>query len=395
MKDVVVIGAGQAGAEVARLLREGGFDGTIRLIGREEFPPYERPPLSKKFLLEDLAPERVFFRAREVYDKSRIELLTGCVATTLDTAAKTVAFSDGSTVAYDACVLATGARARQPNIPGIALKGVHVIRTIGDAQALRAELLPGARLVVVGGGYLGLEIASSARKMGAGVVVIEGAPSLMQRSISSITASAVEHRHRAAGTEFLFGTTTACFNGEERVVSVVTSRGDTIDADIVLVAVGADPDIDLAQRAGLRCDNGVLVDEACRTSQADIYAIGDCANQLHPLYGRRLRLEAVNSALFQARCAAAAILGKPAPVAKPPHFWTEQCDFRLQILGVPRPGVDCEDVRRGDDTSFSVYRFQDGELAAVEALNRPADFVRAQALIGKRDVALPAVQQSG
>lgn len=389
MSGVVVVGAGQAGAEVARLLREGGFDGAIRLIGRETFPPYERPPLSKKFLLENLAAERVYFRARGVYEKSRIELITGCAATALDTAARTVALADGSTVAYDACVLATGAKARRPDIPGIALAGVHVIRTIDDAQGLRADLRPGARLIVVGGGYLGLEIASSARKIGATVVVIEGAPSLMQRSISPVTASAVEHRHRATGTEFLFGTTIARFNGDGRVKSVTTSRGDTIDADIVLVAIGADPDIDLAQRAGLRCDNGILVDAACQTSAAGVYAVGDCANQLHPRYGRRLRLEAVNSALYQARCATASILGKPQPVAKPPFFWTEQCDFRLQILGVPKPEVDCDNVRRGDDKSFSVYRFQDGELVAVETLNRPADFVRAQAMIGKRDVALP------
>jgi 3-phenylpropionate/trans-cinnamate dioxygenase ferredoxin reductase subunit len=391
MSGVVVVGAGQAGAEVARLLREGGFDGDIRLIGREAFPPYERPPLSKKFLIENLGEERIYFRSRETYERSRVDLMTGCEVRALDTVAKTLALADGSTFAYDVCVLATGATARRPNIPGIALQGVHVIRTIDDALALRSALRAGVRLVVAGGGFLGLEIASSARKMGAQVVVIEGAPALMQRSISPITASAVEHRHRATGTEFLFGTTIERFNGVDQVASVATSRGDTVDADVVLVAIGADPEIALAKGAGLDCNNGVLVDAECRTSAANVYAIGDCANQHHPLYGRHVRLEAVNAALYQARCAAASILRKPQPVAKPPFFWTEQCDFRLQILGLPTPGIMCDDVRRGDDGSFSVYRFQDGILVAVETLNRPADFVRAQALIGKRDVALPAV----
>src|SRR6478736_1975002 len=216
---IVVVGAGQAGAEVARLLREGGYDGAIKLIGREEFPPYERPPLSKKFLIENLGEERIYFRSRETYERSRIELVTGCEVAALDTETKTLALADNDDVPYDTCVLATGSSARRPDIPGIALTGVHVIRTIDDALALRGTLGEGKRLVVVGGGYLGLEVASSARKMGAQVVIVEGAPALMQRSISRITASAVEHRHRAAGTEFLFGTTIADFNGSDRGIS--------------------------------------------------------------------------------------------------------------------------------------------------------------------------------
>jgi 3-phenylpropionate/trans-cinnamate dioxygenase ferredoxin reductase subunit len=389
-KSIVVVGAGQAAAEFVRVLRQGGFTSPIRVFGRECFPPYERPPLSKKFLAGDIAPERVFLRNRDVYEKIGVELSTDTTVTSIDTASKQLRLGDGACISFDTCVLATGCDARRPPIPGIDLNGVFVLRTIDDALNLRDVLRTKKRLVIAGGGYLGLEVASSARMAGLDVVLIEGAPSLMQRSISPQASAIIERKHGAEGTRLLLETTLTGIYGETEVEAVTTSHGERIETQSVLVSIGGSPAIELAQACGIRCDNGILVDERCRTSAAHIYAIGDCANQFHPLYGRHVRFEAVNSALFHARSAAADILGKPLPPAKPPTFWSEQCGSMLQIVGVPSPQEAGKDELVGDDKAFAVYRFQNGELVAVEALNRPKDFVRAHALIGRRDVTLPA-----
>jgi 3-phenylpropionate/trans-cinnamate dioxygenase ferredoxin reductase subunit len=389
-KSIVVVGGGQAGAEVARNLRNGGFIGSIRLFGREVLPPYERPPLSKALLLGKVEAERLLLGSREVYEKNAIELFTGSHVEALDIGARKVRLERGDIFNFDACILATGAEARRPAIPGMDLEGVYVLRTIQDALNLRAALRSGSRLVVIGGGYLGLEVASSARASGVGVTVIEAAGDLLTRSISSLTAAAIEARHRASGTRLLFNTTVERLEGQTRLERVVTSAGEELPADAVLIAIGATPVIDLARLCGLKCNNGIVVDDHCRTSAAGIYAIGDCASQLDPEYGHHWRLEAVNSALVHARRAAADLLGKAPSPARAPSFWSEQCDFTLQILGVPRPGVPCEDVLRGDPTTnFSVYRFQDETLVTVEVFNRPKDFVRAHALIGRRNITPP------
>ena len=389
-KSIVIVGAGQAGAEVARNLRQGGFAGSIRMFGREVLPPYERPPLSKALLRGKVETERLLLASREVYERDGIELFTGAAVASIDPNARTLQLANGDVFQFDACILATGAEARRPPIPGADLEGVHVLRTIQDSLDLRAALQPGSRLVIIGGGYLGLEVASTALEAGVDVTVVEAATGLLQRSISALTAAAIEARHRAAGTRLLLNTSVQRIEGDTRVERVITSDGEELEADAVLIAVGAAPVVDLARLCGLKCENGIAVDAQCRTSLANIYAIGDCANQFNQERGHYSRLEAVNSALVHARRAASDLLGKEPSPTRPPSFWSEQCDFTLQILGVPRPGVPCEDVLRGDPlTAFSVYRFQDDELVAIEALNRPKDFVRAHALIGRRNVTLP------
>lgn len=389
-KSIVIVGGGQAGAEAARQLRQGGFAGSIRIFGRELLPPYERPPLSKALLLGKVETERLFLGGRDVYERNGIDLFTGSQVEAIDRNACTLRLATGQVFEFDACILATGAEARRPPIPGANLEGVHVLRTVQDALNLRAALKPNARLVVIGGGYLGLEVASSARAAGVEVTVIEAAPRLLQRSISAVTAGAIEARHRAAGVRLLFNTTVQRLEGETAVERVVTSDGEDLPADAVLIAVGATPAIDLARLCGLECNNGIVVDDRCRTSDANIYAIGDCASQFDPEHRHHWRLEAVNPALAHARRATSDLLGKALAPARAPSFWSEQCDFKLQILGVPRPDMPCEDVLRGDPlTDFSVYRFQDGVFVAMEALNRPKDFVRAHPLIGRRDVTPP------
>jgi 3-phenylpropionate/trans-cinnamate dioxygenase ferredoxin reductase subunit len=295
-KSIVIVGAGQAGAEVARNLRQGGFAGSIRIFGREMHPPYERPPLSKALLLGKVDTDRLLLGGREVYEKNGIELFTGTHVESIDRNKYELRLAAGEVFDFDACILATGAEASRPAIPGADLAGVYVLRTLQDALDLRAALRPSSRLVVIGGGYLGLEVASSARASGVEVTVVEAATSLMQRSISSLTAMAIMARHHAAGTRLLFNTTVQRLEGETRVERVVTSGGEELPADAVLIAVGATPMVDLAKLCGLECNSGIVVDDRCRTSEPNIYAIGDCATQFVPENGRHLRLEAVNSA---------------------------------------------------------------------------------------------------
>lgn len=388
---LVVVGAGLAGAELVRNLRREGFGEAIRMFGREPFPPYDRPPLSKAFLQGSSTTDGLLFRSRDAYAEIGVELHTDATVSSVDAGNKTIRLESGETFGYDACVFATGAQARVPDVGGIALEGVHVLRTIEDAIRLRGALKPGVRMAVAGGGFLGLEVAASARAAGAGVTVIEAAESLLQRSISPLTAAAIEERHRRAGVRILLNTTLRSIDGESRVEAVTTSHGDVIEADLVLVAIGAQPAIELALRSGLDCDNGIRVDARCRTSVADIYAIGDCASQFHAKSGRHHRLEAVSAAVYQARCVAADLVGKPPPPSRPLTFWSEQHDFMLQTMGLPAPGIPCEDVLRGDAAAgFAVYRFQEGELVAVEAVNRPKDLARARGMIGQVNVTLPA-----
>lgn len=387
---VVIVGAGQAGAEAAMALRRDGHAGPVLLLGREGHPPYERPPLSKKFLLGDVPCDRLPFRDAPAYAAQGVELMLDTPVESIDADAATVTLGDGRVLAYGHCILATGASPRRLPVPGGDLPGSHVLRTLDEAAALRSVLGPGRRLVVAGGGYLGLEAAASAAKLGARVSVVEACPALLQRSASAITAQALAARHRAAGVTLILDRRIDRVEGNGRVERVVLSDGSALDADLLLVAIGAAPETALAEQAGIACRNGILVDAHCRTSAKAVYAIGDCANHLNPRFGRHLRLEAVQSATYQARCASAAIMGKPPPPARLPYFWSEQFDAKLQIAGCVETDRPLEDVLVGDVASaFAVYRIQEGELRAVEAVNRPQDFVRAQTMIGRRDFTLP------
>lgn len=371
-------------------LRRDGHAGPILLLGREGRPPYERPPLSKKFLLGETPSDRLMFRDAQAYAAQGVELLLGTMVEAIDADAATVTLGDGRVLAYGHCILATGASARRLPVPGGDLPGTFLLRTLDEAADLRSALRPGLRLVVAGGGYLGLEAAASAARLGARVSVVEACPALLQRSASAITAEALGARHRAAGVALILDRRIERVEGDGRVERVVLSDGTTLDADLLLVAIGAAPETGFAERAGIACRNGILVDEFCRTSAGGVYAIGDCANHLNPRFGRHLRLEAVQSATYQARCASAAITGKRLPPARIPYFWSEQFDAKLQIAGCVDPNGPLEDVLVGDPASaFAVYRIQEGELRAVEAVNRPQDFVRAQTMIGRRDFALP------
>ena len=333
MAHFVIIGAGECGARAAFALREKGFDGEITLVGSEQHAPYERPPLSKAGLSGSVDPK--FIAAHETYAAGNIRLLTGVTATGLDAEAHSITLSDGSHLTYDRLLLATGASARGfPNAPA---EGRHIrsLRTHHDALTLRAMLQPGKRLALIGGGFIGLEVAATARKLGADVVLIEGLERVLKRGVPEDIAQLVAERHRAEGVDLRCGASIEALSEQEGRAVIRLSSDETIEADLALVGIGARPNVELAEAAGLVIDNGIVVDDRLRTSAPDIFAAGDCCSFPLAIYGgRRVRLESWRNAQEQGTLAAANMLGADTPVSAVPWFWSDQYDMVLQIAGL-------------------------------------------------------------
>jgi 3-phenylpropionate/trans-cinnamate dioxygenase ferredoxin reductase subunit len=380
MERILIIGAGQAGVQAVASLRAEGFEGALTLVGDEAFPPYQRPPLSKAYLAGDFMRERLFLKPEVFFAETRCDLRLGTTAERIDRARRQVHFADGTVQAYDRLLLATGARARTLPVPGAGLAGVHYLRGIADVDGLRPLFREGARLAVIGGGYIGLEVAAVAAKHGLDVTVIETAPRVMMRAASPQISAFYEQVHRAHGVKFLLGAAAKSIAGESKVEAVVTDAG-AAGCDIVLVGIGVWPNVELAEAAGLACDNGIVVDEYAATSDAAIFAAGDCT--AHPGFaGGRLRLESVQNAIDQAKHAALAMLGRPKPYREVPWFWSDQYDLKLQIAGLARP--DDVAVQRGNPETrkFSVFHLRDGVVAAVEAVNAAPDYIIGRKLVG-------------
>ncbi len=380
---VVIVGAGHAGGTAAALLRQYGFEGGIVLAGDEPLAPYQRPPLSKAWLKGEADGESLSLRPVEFYAEHGIDLRLKTVANSIDRTAKTVTFADGRIEPYDNLILATGAGPRHLQAPGSRLRGVLYLRTAADADALKAALKPGRRLAVVGGGYVGLEVAASARALGCEVVVIEREARVLARVASPALSTFFEAYHRARGVQIVIGASVTGFKGEH-VVTGVALGGEVQPCDVALVGIGAAPNIALAREAGLACADGVVVDLEARTSDPAIFAIGDVTHRPLPLYGRAMRLESVPNALEQAKQAACAITGRPPPAPETPWFWSDQYDLKLQIAGVP---FDADRlVVRGDPdkASFAVFHLAGRRLVAVEAVNAAAEFMGGRQMIGKR-----------
>jgi 3-phenylpropionate/trans-cinnamate dioxygenase ferredoxin reductase subunit len=379
MERIVIIGAGQAGVQAAATLRAEGFSGALTMVGEEPFPPYQRPPLSKAYLAGDFERERLFLKPASFYSESACELRLGVAAKSLDRAAKTVHLSDGTALQYDRLLLTTGARVRRLPVPGADCPGVFYLRGIADVDALRPHFRPAARLAVVGGGYIGLEVAAVAAKQGLKVTVIEAAERVMVRAASPQISAFYEQEHRAHGVEFVLGASAQGFEGSSRLEAVATNHM-RVEADIALAGIGIVPNCELALGAGLICDNGIAVDEYAATSDPDIFAAGDCTS--HPGFaGGRVRLESVQNAIDQAKHAALAMLGRKVAYREVPWFWSDQYDLKLQIAGLARPG-DTR-VLRGDPGTrkFSVFHLRDGVVAAVEAVNAAPDYIVGRKLI--------------
>ncbi|HEY3655645.1 MAG TPA: FAD-dependent oxidoreductase [Steroidobacteraceae bacterium] len=381
---ILIIGGGQAGAQAIDTLRREGFDGRLVLVSDEPQLPYQRPPLSKKFLCGEMAADRLLFRHQSFYDEHRVELKLGVRATGLDPAARRVVLSNGEEVAYDRLLLCLGAGSRLLTCPGADLPGVHYLRSIADVPKIQEGLKPGARAVIIGGGYIGLETAATARKMGCAVTVLEMADRVMNRVVASNVSEYFAHEHRTQGVKLVCNTRVVRLEGGSRVERVVCADGSTHEADLLVVGVGAIANMQLAGDAGLSCENGIVVDEYCRTSDPAIYAAGDCTYHPSPRFEMRVRLESVDNAFEQAKTAALNMLGRPTVHDRVPWFWSDQFDNKLLIVGLSQ-GHD-QQVTRGDPAtrSFTVCYLKGGELLAVEAINHSKDYMAARKLIADR-----------
>lgn len=379
---LVIVGGGQAAAQVAQSLRQQNYSGAITLVGEEPFPPYQRPPLSKKYLAGELARERLFLRPAAFYAEKAITLVTGTRAEELDLAARRVRLGDGRALTYDRLLLATGSRVRRLEAPGATLSGVHYLRTIADVDAIAAELTPGARVALVGAGYIGLEVASVLRQKGFDVTVLEAAERVLARVVGPEVSAFYARCHADAGVAIHCRTGVRALRGTTRVEAVEATDGRVFPCDIAIVGVGVLPNVELASAAGLACDNGIVVDEYARTADPNVVAAGDCTS--HPLAGRRVRIESVPNAVHQGKVAAATIAGTPSAYSEVPWFWSDQYDLKIQIVGLSA-GYE-EVVIRGDPAtrSFAAFYLRAGELLAVDAVNSPREFLAAKKLVAER-----------
>jgi 3-phenylpropionate/trans-cinnamate dioxygenase ferredoxin reductase subunit len=382
---VVIIGAGHAGGTAAALLRQYGHEGPITLVGDEPIAPYQRPPLSKAWLKGEADADSLALKPLEFYAEAKIDFRPGVRATRITRGSKTVALSDGSELAYDQLILATGARAIALPIPGADLKGVMFLRTAADAEALKAAVGPGKKLAVVGGGYIGLEVAASGRALGAEVVVLEREGRILARVACQALSDFFRAYHEKHGVRFELGCSVTGFEGKDGHVSGVTlADGRVLPCDAAVVGVGATPNDELAADCGLETARGVVVDLDARTSDPDIFAIGDVAHRPMPIYHRMFRMESVPNALEQAKQAASAIVGKPRPAGECPWQWSDQYDLKLQIAGY---AFDVDEVLvRGDPASgkFAVFHLKGDQIQSVEAINAPPEFMMGRQLILNR-----------
>lgn len=371
---VVIIGAGQAGYQTAASLRQDGFEGAITLIGDEGQPPYQRPPLSKTFVKEDGQVEALWFRPEAFYAETRVETRWADPATAIDRDARRVDLRSGDRIAYDHLVLATGARNRALPVPGADLDGVVGLRTAADALDIRARLQSAKRLVVIGAGFIGLEIAATARALGAVVTVLEAAPRVMGRAVSAELSAHCLERHQANGVTVALNAGVVRITGEGVANGVETADGGRIPADLVIVGIGVIPNVELAEAAGLAIENGIAVGASLQTQDKAIFAIGDSASFPLP-DGRRVRLESVQNAADQARAVARTIAKseQAAPYDAVPWFWSDQGDMRLQMAGLTNGATEKALIGSQAENAFSLLCFLEGRFLGVESVNRPAD----------------------
>ncbi len=378
---IVVVGAGQAGLQLAESLRKEKFEGEILLIGDEAHAPYARPPLSKALLLGEMGVEQLALRNPQALEKKRITLMTNTRVTAIDRASRTLHFADGRVQAYDKLALATGSRVRELPIEGVQLGGVHCLRTLDDVLAIQQALTGAGRVTVIGGGFIGLEMAAVARKLGKEVVVLEAEDRLMARVVAPPVSDYFLALHRRKGVDIRLNAKAQAIAGSGgRVTSVTLQEGEALETDLVVLGVGIVPNAELAQAAGLACDRGIVVDACGRTADPHIVACGDCTATRTD--GGLRRLESVQNAVEQAKAAAAALMGVERPFTAAPWFWSDQFHIKLQMVGIST-GYD-QVVVRGDmaDEAFSVCYFKQGTLISIDSFNSPSDHMAGRRLIG-------------
>lgn len=382
---VVIAGAGHAAGQLVVSLRQNKYAGRIVLVGDEPYLPYQRPPLSKKFLAGAMDADRLLVKPAGFYEETGVELRLDTSIAAIDRNKKCLRSTDDDEIPYDKLVLGLGSRARKLAVEGAKLQGVHYLRSIADVAGIREDFQSGRRLVVIGAGYIGLEVAAVAQQAGLVVTVIEMADRVMSRVVSPEISDFYQIEHTNQGVRFRLSTSVSALKGKKRVKSVTTSDDEEIPADLVVIGVGILPNTELATAAGLDVENGIVVDDHCRTGDPDIYAMGDCTSHPNAIYDRRLRLESVHNALEQAKTTAANICGKDASYCQVPWFWSDQYDLKLQIAGLSE-GYDGVAVRGNPaERSFSCLYLMENRLIAVDAINAPRDFVQSKQLIADRN----------
>jgi 3-phenylpropionate/trans-cinnamate dioxygenase ferredoxin reductase subunit len=380
---VVIVGAGQAGFQVAASLRGKKFQGSITALGEEPALPYQRPPLSKGYIKGEVSEASLLLRPADFYAQNDIAVRISTPVRAIDRVAKTVALADGESLPYDSLVLATGARVRPLPVPGAELSGVVYVRTLADAITLKPAMEAAQHVVVIGGGFIGLECAAVAKTLGREVVVLEAMDRLMARVVSPMLSAYYLDLHRGRGVDVRLGTAVTAVEGTAgKATGVRCADGTVLPADLVVVGIGILPNDALAKAAGLACDRGIVVDELLRTQDPDIYAIGDCAAFPHPMAQGLVRLESVQNAIDQGKTVADAIMGEAKPYVAVPWFWSDQYEVKLQIVGLTQ-GYD-DTVMAGDpaENKFAVLYFRDGSLIGVDSVNRATDHMACRKIFG-------------
>ncbi len=386
---ILIIGAGQAGGRAAEALRAAGYTGPVTLVGDEAEPPYERPALSKEVLLGSAEPESTFLHPADAWRGKSVELVCGLRAEAIAPASRSVMFSDGTRMDYGQLILATGSRVRPLIGVDDTMAGVHYLRTIADSKRLAKELVPGKRVVVIGGGFIGLEVASAAAKLGLEVTVVERQPTLLERALPADIAAAVEHLHRSRRVAFRLGAGVSGIvaNGNGRVGAIGLADGSELPADVVVIGIGIIPNTELAESAGVASADGVVADEFGRTNVEGVWAAGDVTSHYNPILGRRVRLESWQNAQNQAIAVArnvAALPASPVPYAEVPWFWSDQQGINIQMAGLAEPGAVT--VWRGDPATSRAMAFSvlDGRIVCATAFNAGGEIRFARKLIESR-----------
>lgn len=384
MNEIVVIGSGQAAIQAVMSLKRNEFTGSIKVIGEEDHLPYQRPPLSKDFLLEEYKPERVSLKKKEFYEENGVDLILGKRAESIDTILKEITLSDENKIRYNQLIIATGSRVRKLNVPGSDKKGIYYLRDLDDANALKQRLKKNKKMVIVGAGYIGLEVASVAASLGVEVTVIEMANRVMNRTVDPIISSYYQKLHESHGVKIHLDNGLKAFEGGDSVNAVLCSDGLMLEADLVVIGAGVLPNQEIAIEAGLECNNGIMVNEFGETSTAHVYACGDCTNHPNKGLNTRLRLESVHNAMEQSKTVANTIMGNKEPYDQVPWFWSDQYDHKLQLVGIS--GDHDEVVMRGleSEQKFLLFYLKNSELIAVNAINSSKEFLICRKLVANK-----------
>ena len=392
---IVVVGAGQAGQQICESLRRGGYEGGLILIGDEPVLPYQRPPLSKKFLTGALEAERLSLRPASYYEKHKVELRLSTRVESIDRPARILRLAGGETLPYAGLAFTTGTRVRLLEVPGAEQAEIHYIRSLADGERLAARLPQVQRIAVIGGGFIGLEVAAMARELGKEVVLIEAFDRLMARAVAPQVSTFYADLHRDHGVELLLSAGVTAISTSGDAHTVVTTTGADYTVDLLVVGIGVLPNSEVAEQAGLECRNGIVVDDCARTSDPLIVAAGDCTWHMNGFLQRELRLESVQNAVDQAKSAAASLLGQPSVYCQVPWFWSDQYDVKLQIAGIGMPHDVA--VSRGDPATraFSVFYFRAGALVGVDSLNRQVEHMAARKLLAQGTALQPAQAADG